>query len=69
MAFTSTDVQRLEQAIASGTLRVKYADREVTYHSLEAMRALLRQMRQEVDDAEGKPRRRRVIRLYQRGRG
>jgi hypothetical protein len=69
MAFTSTDVQRLEQAIASGTLRVKYADREVTYQSLEAMRSLLRQMRQEVDDAAGTPRRKRVIRLYQRGRG
>ena len=69
MAFTSTDVQRLEQAIASGTLRVKYADREVTYHSLEAMRALLRQMRTEVSDAAGTPRRKRVIRLYQRGRG
>lgn len=69
MAFTSTDVERLEQAIASGTLRVKYADREVTYHSLKEMRALLREMRAEVGAANGMPRRRRIVRLYQAGRG
>lgn len=69
MAFSSTDVQRLEQAIASGTLRVKYADREVVYQNLESMRAALRQIRAEVDAADGKPRRKRVIRLYQQSRG
>jgi hypothetical protein len=69
MAYTETDVQRLEQAIASGTMRVKYADREVTYHSLKEMRSALREIRNEVSAAAGAPRRKRVVRLFQSGRG
>lgn len=33
MAFSQTDLDALEEAIASGALKVKYADREVTYQA------------------------------------
>lgn len=67
MAFTQEQVQTLEQAIAEGTLRVKYGDTEVTYQGLSEMRALLRQMRAELASAQGGGRRRRsgLIRLTQ----
>lgn len=54
MAFTQTQLDQLEAAIASGVLTVKYSAgsgqpaREQTYQSLDAMRALLVQMRREV---------------------
>jgi hypothetical protein len=71
MAFTQEQVTALEGAIAEGTLRVKYADREVTYQSLDAMRRLLVQMRAEVANPPGqpRPRRRGLIRLTQTGSG
>ncbi|GHH52482.1 phage head-tail joining protein [[Pseudomonas] boreopolis] len=69
MAFNQQQIATLEAAIATGTLRVRYADREVTYQSLDAMRSLLKEMRAEVAEAAGRPRPRRVIRLYQSGMG
>lgn len=32
--FTTDDLQKLDRAIASGHLKVKYQDKEVTYQSL-----------------------------------
>lgn len=43
--WTSADLRAIEEAIASGALRVKYADREVTYQSradMFATRELIR---------------------------
>jgi len=37
MAFTQDQLDALDAAIASGTKRVKYADKEVEYQSLEQM--------------------------------
>jgi len=37
MAFTQTQLDALEEAIAGGTTRVKYADKEVEYRSLSEM--------------------------------
>ena len=37
MAWTTNDLTEINKAIASGTLNVKYADREVQYRSLEEM--------------------------------
>lgn len=34
MSFSQTDLDRIEAAIASGTLTVKYADKQVTYASM-----------------------------------
>ncbi|WP_156680062.1 phage head-tail joining protein [Sphingomonas profundi] len=42
MAFTSNDVEQLRAAIATGAVKVRYADREVTYRSLGEMRDILR---------------------------
>lgn len=46
MAYTQADLTALDRAIAAGALRVKHADRDVTYRSLEEMmriRALIAQ--------------------------
>lgn len=69
MAFTQQQINALEAAIASGTLSVRYGDRQVTYQSLSEMRRLLRQMRAEAGAAAGQRPRRRTMRLYQSGSG
>lgn len=37
MAFTQSQLDAIESAIGDGTLTVKYADKEVTYRSLNEM--------------------------------
>ncbi|KRG43046.1 phage head-tail joining protein [Stenotrophomonas geniculata] len=69
MAFTKEQVAKLEAAISAGVLSVRYADRTVTYQSLDSMRRLLKQMRDEIGQASGATRRRRIVRLYQSGTG
>ncbi len=48
MSYTTDQLATLEAAIASGTLRVRDGDREVTYHSLDAMVRLRDRMRAEL---------------------
>jgi len=43
-----TELQALEAAAASGTRRVKYADREVEYRSLTEIRSLIVEKRREL---------------------
>lgn len=69
MAFTQEQITSLESAIASGTLTVRYGDRQVTYHSLKEMRSLLTQMRGELGASLGVRPRRRTLRLFQSGTG
>lgn len=45
MAWTLTQLEALEAAIATGTTKVKYEDREVSYRSLAEMFTLRRAMR------------------------
>ena len=45
MAFTQTQLDALEEAIASGAMRVKYADKEVEYRSMSDMLRLRDVMR------------------------
>lgn len=40
MAFTQSQLDALDEAIASGTLKVKYSDKEVEYRSLREMMQL-----------------------------
>lgn len=40
MAFTSDDLTAVERAIATGTMKVQYADRAVTYASQQELLAL-----------------------------
>jgi len=48
MAFTQIQIDTLKNAIAEGALTVKYADKEVTYRSLDEMRKILDMMESEV---------------------
>lgn len=53
MAWTQTDVDALKAAIATGALKVRYADgREVTYRSLAEMERVLAAL---VAEATGTP--------------
>lgn len=56
MGYTELEYETLRAAITSGTKRVEYADKVVEYHSLSAMRALLADMRHELDGAAALPR-------------
>lgn len=52
MAFTSTDVARLEAAIAAGLRKVTFADgRSTEYQNADQMLAALKLMRSDVSDA------------------
>lgn len=63
MAWTQTDIDKLKAAIAQGATKVKFADREVTYRSLDEMRETLRMLQADVDAAAGVagPRLRRIL--------
>jgi predicted transcriptional regulator len=58
MAFTQTQLDALEEAIAQGVLKVKYQDREVTYNSFKQMTALREMMRRELGLTE------QTVRMY-----
>ena len=64
MAWTQTDLDDLDAAIALGALKVKYADKEVTYRSLSEMRELRREMARQL---AGTTRRRRRVGVMSRG--
>ncbi|MEM9681650.1 MAG: hypothetical protein AAF942_00155 [Pseudomonadota bacterium] len=49
MAYTQAQVDALEEAIASGALQVRYADRTVMYRSLDEMERILSRMKAEVN--------------------
>lgn len=55
MAFSASDVDALETAIKSGQLKVRFADREVTYHSLEALIAARNTILREVNAGGSNP--------------
>ncbi|NBJ13212.1 phage head-tail joining protein [Microvirga arsenatis] len=49
MAFSQNDIDTLKRAIATGALKVRYADgRETTFRSLKEMRETLEMMETEV---------------------
>lgn len=51
MAWTDADLTKVRKAIASGALTIRYADRTVTYRSLEDLRSIER----EIATALGQP--------------
>jgi hypothetical protein len=53
MAYTQTDIDALEAALAAGVKRVRYTDREVEYQDADQMRQQLALMRQELAAATG----------------
>lgn len=48
MAYTQTQLDALETAMAEGVMSVQYSDRRVTYHSLAEMERLRATMRREL---------------------
>lgn len=65
MAWTSSDLEEIEKAIKSGTLRVKYSDREVQYRSLDEMLKIRDMIAQKLEDAMPGPYRKKAV--YSRG--
>lgn len=55
MAWTTSDLEALEKAIASGTTRVKYSDREVNYRTLDEMLKIRDMMAKELGDKPAGP--------------
>lgn len=53
MAYTLQQLEALDSAIVQGALRVKYADKEVEYRSLDDMIRLRNMMRQELGMSGG----------------
>jgi hypothetical protein len=49
-------LEALEEAMDSGEMRVKYADREVTYRSLQEMRSAAHSLRVRLGEAVKQPR-------------
>lgn len=60
MAYTQSDIDALKASIKSGQQRVRFADREVTYRSIEEMQRILAVMEAEVAGAAGRIRKRRI---------
>lgn len=56
-SWTSDQLAALEAAIATGTTRVSYGDKDVTYRSLDEMLQLRDTMRRAIDGAVQAPRR------------
>ncbi|MDF2621414.1 MAG: hypothetical protein K0S00_4073 [Xanthobacteraceae bacterium] len=53
-SLTQADVDRLEQAIVSGELRVRFSDgREITYQSTEAMLRAVAYAKQQIAEGSG----------------
>ncbi|WP_448682593.1 phage head-tail joining protein [Pseudomonas nicosulfuronedens] len=48
MSYTLEKYQALKAALAGGELQVRYADRSVTYRSVDEMMRILRQMEGEL---------------------
>lgn len=65
MAFTSTDLDSIKTAIASGELSVRFADgREVTYRSMADLRSAKAMIEAELGVDGGATKRIRQVRLY-----
>lgn len=67
MAYTQEQIDALKKAIALGATRVRYADRDVEYRSLEEMKEILGDMIAEVEGASGTRRTRKTH--FQTSRG
>lgn len=66
MAFSEEELTAIEKAIASGSLRVKYQDKEVEYRSLAEMNAIRNQIKLSLASANTDPLRR-VVGIYDSG--
>jgi len=63
MAYTQTQLDALEAAIAQGALSVQFGERKITYHSLAEMTSLRDTMRSELGVAKPAGSRSRIIQI------
>lgn len=61
MAFSSTDLQALEEAIATGALEVQYTDKRVKYRSLAEMKQIRSMMKRELGLTDTSKRRKTAV--------
>lgn len=67
MAWTLTDLERLERAIRTGARKVKYEDKEVEYRSQADMQRLRREMQEELGITSGEAGSRRRYGKFSKG--
>lgn len=65
--WTPEDLKRIERAIAKGVTSVQYEDRRIQYRTLSEMRQTRDLIRDELDSANGKKRRRRRVMRHNKG--
>lgn len=68
MAYTQTQLDALEAALASGALRVTYDGKTVEYRSIAELKAAIATVTAAIAAAAGIVRRR-AVRVYASGRG
>lgn len=51
--YTDQQLQALKDALATGTLRVRFADRDVTYRSVAELKTAIATVQNELDVAAG----------------
>lgn len=55
MAYTTADLDRLDRAIASGTLTVEIGGRRITYHDIDALLKARAHVAAQLGAASGQP--------------
>ena len=60
MAWTSTDLDNLKSALASGELSVRIGDKSVTYRSISELRSAISTVEADINSST----RTRVVKLY-----
>lgn len=61
MAYTSTDLTTIRTAILRGQRSVQFADRAVTYNSIEEMRAVEQDILRELQTSSSRPKQTRLV--------
>lgn len=67
MAYTQTQLDTLEAAIAEGAFKVKYSDKEVTYRSLNEMKQIRDMMRESLGVIDSGMKK--TVHVYDKGLG
>ena len=67
MAYTQAQLDALQAALASGTLRVQYEDRMITYRDLDEIRQAIQIVQGELAGQAGTPRYTRSYASFRKG--
>jgi hypothetical protein len=65
--YTEQHLQALRDALSNGTRRVRFADREIEYRSLDELKAALATVQSELAKSNGKPVTRQILISTQKG--